>query len=255
MIIMEESVHFYNKSNEKLAGFLHVPEGNYHKGIALAHCFTCSRHQKIMRSTCDALAKNGFLVLRFDFSGNGESEGRFEDATYSKEIGDLESAISFLSMRNVKDFAVLGHSMGAVVSILHSAKDSRVSSLCVIGSPAESLSIRNVFPENKMEEIYSKGKAGVSIFGKKLVMTKEFFDDAENYSVEESLGTFTRPFCVVQGSLDSIVPVENATKLYSYAKGQKEIYIIDGADHMFSDSRHLAAAQKVILDWFIKTCH
>ncbi|MBI2233292.1 MAG: alpha/beta hydrolase [Candidatus Aenigmarchaeota archaeon] len=255
MVIMEESVYFYNASKERLSGFLHLPAGDYDKSIALAHCFTCSRHQKIMRNICDTLAESGFLVLRFDFSGNGESEGRFEDATYSKEISDLKSAISFLSTKNASSFGVLGHSMGAAVSILHSAIDTRVSSLCVVGSPAESSSIKTIFSDATLKEIYSKGRAEVNIFSRKLTMTKEFFDDAEKHSIEKSLRTFTKPFCVVHGGLDSIIPVENAMKLYSYAKGQKEIHIIDGADHMFSDPGHLEMAQKIILDWFRKTCH
>ncbi len=93
---MEEKVSFHNSQKEKIIGYLHIPDKTNNKGIVLAHCFTCSNHIKIIREICDSISKEGFLVLRFDFSGNGESEGKFEDATYSKEIKDLENAVSFL---------------------------------------------------------------------------------------------------------------------------------------------------------------
>ena len=86
---MEKDIYFNNSQNEKLSGVLHEPTTPNNKGIILSHCFTCSKHQGILRKICENLTNAGYLVLRFDFSGNGESEGNFEDSTYSKEMSDL----------------------------------------------------------------------------------------------------------------------------------------------------------------------
>jgi len=119
--MVEKEVSFKNKQGEKLVGYLHIPESRKYKhGIILAHCFTCSRHVKLMREMCDYLARD-FLVLRFDFSGDGDSEGKFEDSTYSKEIEDYNSAVKFLLSYKVKSIGGLGHSMGSAVTLLQGA--------------------------------------------------------------------------------------------------------------------------------------
>ena len=47
---------------------------------------------------------------------------------------------------------------------------------------------------------------------------------------------------------------DNAKKLYSLAKEPKELHLIKGADHMYSDKKKFAEMQKLIKDWFEKTC-
>jgi hypothetical protein len=73
---------FTNSIGEKLSGTLHRPNVSSGFGFVLGHCFTCSRHTRILIDLSNALTNLGFCVLRFDFSGNGQSEGRFEDSTY-----------------------------------------------------------------------------------------------------------------------------------------------------------------------------
>ena len=249
---MEEKAEFLNKQGEKLVGLLYTPSESYTKGIVLAHCFTCTKHIGIIRKTSETLAKEGFLVLRFDIAGNGESEGKFEEATYSKEMEDLDSAISFLASKGVITVGVIGHSMGAAVSILHSAKDERVKSLCVLGSPAETTIIKELFPKEKQEEIEKKGKATITMFAKDFVITKEFIDDAKRHSIQQALKQFKRPFCIIHGDNDDVVPVENAKKLFEYASEPKHLHIVKGADHFFS--KQIDEVEKIIVDWFKETC-
>lgn len=251
---MEKKVTFQNSFGENLVGYLHIPEGKFKKGIVLAHCFTCSKHQKIMRETCDMLAEQNFLVLRFDFSGNGESEGNFEEATYSKEMKDLGHSISFIISKGVDSVGLIGHSMGAAVSILQSSMDERVKSLCVVSGTSDAASIKEIFPKNKVDQVYSKGKASINLFSKKFEMTKDFFEDTKKHDIKKALSSFNGPFCDIHGDKDEIINVENARKLYSYAKEPKEIHIIRGADHMFSSKESFEELKKYIKVWFKKTC-
>lgn len=251
---MEESVFFPNHINEKLAGFLHHPDRTSATGIVLAHCFTCSKHQRIIRKTCDFLAKSGFLVLRFDFSGNGESEGKFEDSSYSKEMKDLANAISFIESKGINNIGILGHSMGSAVSILQSVKDDRVKSLCVLGSPSETNLLKDLIPENKLSEISKNGKATVKIFFRSLNITQEFIDDMEKHSLKKEISEFKPPFCIIHGDKDVIVPIEHGKNLYSWAIEPKELHIIDGSDHLFSRDEHLSQVLNIASDWFTKTC-
>jgi putative redox protein len=74
---LQQQIQFSNHYGEKLAGTFHLPTEDSRRGIILGHCFTCSRHTRILRDVSLALVEEGFKVLRFDFSGNGQSEGGF----------------------------------------------------------------------------------------------------------------------------------------------------------------------------------
>lgn len=247
---MEKQISFKNKSGEKLSGYLHVPEsGKYKYGIVLAHCFTCSRHVPLIRKMCDYLAKD-FLVLRFDFSGNGESEGKFEDATYTKEIQDFNSAIDFLLKQGVSCVGALGHSMGSAVTLLGGPINKNIKAIVSMAGNSSTQGIETVFSPEILEKIKKTGKATFNIFGKKVTMTKEFFEDAKKLSIESTLKKSKKPICILHGSNDEIIDVENARKLYFYSKEPKDLKIIPEGDHMFT--KHLEQALEIARLWFKK---
>jgi len=251
---MEESVSFKNKVGESLVGFLHKPAKPSKHGVVLAHCFTCSKSIKVLRKTCDKLAEAGFLVLRFDFSGNGDSEGKFEESTYSKQITDLECAINFMAAQGTDCLGLLGLSMGATVSILYSVVDDRISSVCVLGAPADTKELRNVFSKEVQQEIEQKGKKVVNLFGRDLVITKALLADTEKHDVAKALKNLNKPLCIIHGSSDTIVAVENAKKLYAMAKEPKELHLIKGADHLFTTDADLQEVDEIVLKWFKERC-
>ena len=98
---MQEQIQFTNLSGEKLAGTLHSPSEDCRCGVILGHCFTCSRHTRVLRDISDGLVDAGFKVLRFDFSGNGQSEGDFSESLYSKQIAEMKTAASYMSAQKV----------------------------------------------------------------------------------------------------------------------------------------------------------
>jgi len=133
---LQEQIQFSNLSGEKLAGTFHVPPENSHRGIILGHCFTCSRHTRILRDLSLALVEEGFKVLRFDFSGNGQSEGNFSESLYSKQVDDIKTATSFMSARGVSWIGLAGHSMGAMVALLAASKMDNIKAICTLAAKA-----------------------------------------------------------------------------------------------------------------------
>ena len=91
--------------------------------VVIAHGVTGQRDRPLARDVAAALTAAGIAVVQFSFSGNGASEGRFEDATPTKEALDLGSILdAFPGFRVV----CVGHSMGGAVSLLRASHDPRI---------------------------------------------------------------------------------------------------------------------------------
>lgn len=123
---MEKRVEFRNEKGEKLVGILHVPGREKGEGVILVHGYTGNKDEHgFFVNLARRLCERGFLVLRFDFSGHGESEGNFEGV--EKEVKELRRAMKFVGKKRL---ILIGLSLGAVVSVL--AWDNRVKKLILI---------------------------------------------------------------------------------------------------------------------------
>ena len=104
-----EKVKFLNGKGQLLAARLELPEGEPLGFALFAHCFTCNMNLTAVRDIGRALTKAGIAVLRFDFTGLGESEGDFENTNFSSNVEDLISAASFLSENYQAPKILIGH--------------------------------------------------------------------------------------------------------------------------------------------------
>lgn len=86
---------FKNAEGEELAGLLELPE-NPKAFALLAHCFTCGKDLKGAARIARKLTENSIAVLRFDFTGLGNSEGDFSNTNFSSNISDLLCAVDYL---------------------------------------------------------------------------------------------------------------------------------------------------------------
>ncbi len=108
-----QKVTFGNKDGHKLTARLELHADRKPLNFALfAHCFTCNKNLSAVRNISRALTGAGFGVLRFDFTGLGESEGDFSDTNFSSNIQDLQAAAAYLEENYTAPSLLIGHSLG-----------------------------------------------------------------------------------------------------------------------------------------------
>ena len=91
-----QNVEFTNSNGYQLSAKLEFPANSKpHTYAIFAHCFTCNKNLSAMRNISRAMNMNGIAVLRFDFTGLGESEGDFSDTNFTSNIQDLIAAAAF----------------------------------------------------------------------------------------------------------------------------------------------------------------
>ncbi|KAL8035911.1 hypothetical protein ABFX02_12G125500 [Erythranthe guttata] len=117
---MQKKIILENKHGEKLVGLLHETRSN--EVVIICHGILCTKEHNIIVNVASALDNEGISAFRFDFSGNGESEGLFQSGNFSNEVEDLRSVIEYFKELNRSTVAIIGHSKGGVVVLLYASK-------------------------------------------------------------------------------------------------------------------------------------
>ncbi len=252
---MEQPVHFYNHQGEKLAGTLHLPDRRDGCGVVFGHCFTCSRHTLIIRQASNELASEGVLALRFDFSGNGQSEGEFSASNYSKQIAEMQTAADVIAEKGARWIGLAGHSMGAVIAVLTAAQTRSVKAVCTLAGRLSGLNATHFFGKKQLKELEDTGRVSFSSRGRSLQLSTEFFADANQYNLPETVKSLRTPLMVVHGDADEIIPVQDAYLAKTLNPEYTELVVIPGADHMFSAEMHRSRTSKLVVKWFKEHLH
>ena len=249
---MEQPVQFNNHCGESLSGTLHMPDTLPDRGVVIGHCFTCSRHTRILQQIAHDLAQAGFMAMRFDFSGNGQSEGAFAESSYSKHITEMKTAADFLMGKGATWIGLAGHSMGAAIAILSAAESSIFKSVCALAGRFSGTDATRFFDSGHLTELKQKGKIGFTSRGRRLELTKTFFEDAVRHDLPGKIVALKIRLLVVHGDHDETVPVVEAYAAQKLNPSAVELSIIPGADHMFSDEAHRRRVAALAVDWFTK---
>lgn len=244
-----KKIAFQNRAGLELAARLDLPEVEKPIAYALfAHCFTCSKNLKALAQISKSLVQNGIGVLRFDFTGLGDSEGEFSDTNFSSNIDDLISAAEFLESEYEAPQLLIGHSLGgaAVLQASEYIKDSKM--VVTIAAPSEPLHVANHFGEHR-EEIDLAGEAVISIGEREFKIKKQFIDDLEKNSMLGKIKNLRKALLILHSPFDEIVSIDNASDIFLAAKHPKSFVSLVSADHLLSDSRDSQYAGEVIAAW------
>ncbi|MFN4764254.1 alpha/beta fold hydrolase [Gillisia sp. Q332] len=247
-----EKVKFKNQEGFELHGKLELPIDQVpHNFVIFAHCFTCNKNFFAVKNICDALTDKGFGVLRFDFTGLGESEGEFSDSNFSGNVEDLLSAAEFLKANYKSPTLLIGHSLGGAAVYFAAQHLPKVKAIATLGAPSSINHVRHLIKEN-LEEINKKGKAVVNIGGRSFSIKKQFIEDLEKKDLTKVLPELEKSILILHSPQDNIVAIENAEELYIAAKHPKSFVSLDGADHLLSDKKDSQYAGNIIGSWAIR---
>ncbi len=230
-----------------LAATLQIPDGTPRAGVVLAHCFTCSRSLKVTRHLASAIEDGGYAVLRFDFTGLGESEGDFAGTTVTTNVADIAAAAAYMRKRRFGPCAMVGHSLGGAATLLAAADVPDARAVVVVAAPASPDHVRHLFTDDDVERALAAGHATVRIAGRSFRISAEFFRDLEQHGTPERIASLGRPLLVVHGTADRVVGIEEGVRIFEAARQPRWFCAVPGADHLFVGERHAGAAGRAIV--------
>ena len=209
-------VEFEGAHGELLAGRLDRAPGRPRAHALFVHCFTCSKDFVASARVARALAALGVSVLRFDFTGLGNSAGDFANTSFSSNVEDLVRAADFLRRE-------------------HEA-------------PAGPAHVTDLFAERR-EEIHARGEAEVTLAGRRFRIRRQLLDDLAAASLEPAVANLRKALLVLHSPVDATVGIENASRLFQRARHPKSFVALDRADHLLTRREDAAWAAAMIAAW------
>ena len=280
---MEERVH-WSSGQLKISGVVEFPDamqrGERRAAILVLHGFGSNKDSPMVRTVTRMFTALGYVALRFDMRGCGESEGERGRVICLEQVADTKSAFDFLAQSGYADakrIAVFGHSFGAAVAVYAAGSDARIAACISSGgwghgekkfrkqhaSPEawqrfsammEQGRRRTARGERMMVPRYDivpirPGLRGNLAAGSILEFPFEVVESMYAFTANEVVGKIApRPLLLLHPSNDSVTPTEQSIDLFAHAGQPTDLHLFAEVDHfLFSDDNPMV--QAVVRDW------
>ncbi|GJM83912.1 alpha/beta hydrolase [Paenibacillus sp.] len=251
-----------NHGEEQLAASIHYPAENKQGGrcnraplVVICHGFVGSRIgvDRLFVKTARELAADGFLVLRFDYLGCGESSGNYGEHGVESMVAQTRAVLDYgLEAFDVDPTRVslIGHSLGGLVALLTANRDRRVKNLVLwsaVGYPFSD--IVKITGRELYDQAVKHGTADYLGFG----LTPKFFDSLGEFQPFQEAVKFAGDVFVVHGTSDDTIPADYAflyqKVFWMRPEGRCDKEIIFQGNHTFSSGEHQHQVIRKTKEW------
>lgn len=238
---------FMNLDGRRLSGVLETGRGASRAWAVFAHCFTCGKASLAATHVSRALAAAGIGVLRFDFTGLGESEGRFGSGL-SGDVQDIVAGANALQKNGMSPQLLVGHSFGGAAVIAAASDLPSVRAVAVIGAPFAAdhvlshlgSSVRHLAPD---------ARASVTIGGRAFELGADFVHDVSGQDQRARIANLKRALLILHSPVDEVVSIDCAAAIFEAARHPKSFVSLDDADHLLSREPDSIYASTVMAAW------
>jgi len=230
----------------------HEKSGNPLDLLAIIqHGYSGSMDQDHIRTFADVFLENGYDVLLMDCTCSfNDAGGNVEDCTIQTHYDDLEDVINWASDQNWyhEPFALLGHSLGGLSVLTYAQNHADNVSLLVPAAAVVSGSLLEDAFEQNMPESYQamkdQGYCTVECSYKPGLTARrsyKWLETMQDWDALQKASLLQMPVLMLVGSEDLPTPPEHQSLLYNLLPGEKNMHIIDGADHVYAPKLDEAA--------------
>lgn len=283
---MEERVWF-SSGELKLAGILHIPEGfvpgKARPAVMVLHGFGGNKNGGIPEVAAKLFEKLGYVTLRFDMRGCGNSEGVRGRVICLEQVEDTRSALSFLAGRpevRADRIGVMGFSFGAAVAVYAAGVDERIAACISVGgwgdgekkfrkqheSPGAWKKFSDMLAEGRRQLAQGKsmmvprfdivpirpGMRSNLAEGSHLEFPFEVVESMYAFRANEVVGKIApRPLLLLHPANDSVTPTEQSIELFQHAGEPTDLHLVAEVDH-FMLAENNVVVQAVLRSWLDK---
>ncbi len=248
---MEAPFSFVDPFGHRVASILTAPENVTDRVAVLCHGFLSSKTSTTNNTLTRMLTERGIATFRFDFFGQGESQGPFEELTNTLAVEQAIAALELVKQKGYRRIGLMGSSFGGLVAILTAAKRTDLACLalkCPVVDFAEELRLE--FGDEELAK-WKATNTIPNIMGgsNRIALRHAFYEDSLRQIAYEPARSITAPTIIVQGDRDEHVPLHQSQRLYAALRVKKHLDLLPGADHQFTKGEDFKRMTNVIADW------
>jgi uncharacterized protein len=249
---MDEPLSFKDDHGHRVSAILSRPPGRVNAAVVLCHGFLSGKNSTTNKTLTRMLNEAGCATFRFDFFGQGESEGLFEDVTVSLAVRQAHAALDLVQSKGYERLGLMGSSFGGLVAILTAAQRRDIACLalkCPVVDFAEELRLE--FGPDELGRWQSTDTIPNILGGDQRVRLKYgLYEDCLRNIAYEPASHIVAPTLIVQGACDELVPLHQSRRLLDALRGPKRLDLLPDADHQFSRAEDFRTMTAAINEWF-----
>ena len=254
----EQALTFTDPAGRTVAGILTAPPGSADRLVVLCHGFLSNKNSHTNKALTPLLLERGIATFRFDFFGQGESEGTFEQITVTSALDQARAAMEQVSSMGYRRLGLVGSSFGGLIATLAAGGAAEHG-----GSPL-ALALKCPAPDFPEMLRLEFGEAGMArwkeadeipdITGgtKPIALRFSFYIDSLAHDAYKAAEAIRAPVLIVQGDADEYVPLHQCRRLYEVLQTKKRLEILPNADHGFSKPEDFQKMISLLADWMIE---
>lgn len=247
-------------SQYELPGILATPDtGSNYPGVLLIHGFASDKNEVggFYSNLAALLADHGIASLRFDFPGSGDHATGFEVNNWSTFTRDADEAFDWIASQDGIDgerLAIVGFSLGGAIASNLAGNDDRVAALVLWSASGHMGSSQTDLYDTYYETAAAEGFAEADLGFRTANLSAEYFEGRFSAFPLFDIRSYTNPLLVVNGLLDTSVPVHTARD-YVQSAGSLDVTlrILPESDHIFNvlsgDTTDSETVLQLTADW------
>lgn len=244
----EPRLQFPGHDGQMLSGRLDQPAGPVRAFALFAHCFTCGKDVLAASRIAAALTAHGIAVLRFDFTGIGNSGGDFANTNFSSNVADLIAAADYLRAHFQAPSLLIGHSLGGAAVLAAAGDIPEVRAVATIAAPSDPSHVVGMFGDSA-PVIEANGEAQVMLAGRPFRIRRQFLVDAAEQNLLARVSQLRRALLVMHSPSDKTVDIDNASQIFIAARHPKSFVSLDHADHLLTRKEDAAYVANTVAAW------
>jgi len=281
---MEENITFQS-DGLKLSAIIRTPDdlrpGEQRPAFIVLHGFGGNKDGQGQAVVAKQFGQWGYVTLRMDFRGCGESEGEHGRIICLDQVADARNAISYLGTRPEVDsrrIALVGSSFGAAVAVFTGGADQRVAAVISCGGWGDGeRKFRGQHPTPEAWERFTKmleeGKRQRELTGKSLMVPRydivpiperlrrnmsagsimefpaETAQSMNDFRADDQVGNISpRPLLLIHSANDSVTPTYESIEMFKRARQPAELHLLSDVDH-FTFNEENQRLTRIVADW------